>query len=420
MNFKFVHAADLHIGAPLHRIDIDNKDEFKDANFKAFSNIIDYCCNPVNDIKFLILSGDVFDSENNSRDVGRIVKFREELRKLQIPVYLAYGNHDAKDRWYNNYLQGDGLGHVKVFSDEQRFFIDESTGSHIYGYSYPSNSPKFPSLADVFPTNRDRQECFNIGVLHTDLKTDGPYFPCTSDDMNRCAIDYWALGHKHTKLGSLREKIFYPGTLQCNGDRDFYSNNKEDFGAWIITVDGNNITNCEHKAFSHVKWKLHEIEIQQNENYTEATLLENARSALRCVNAPTIYILKLTGMISSPIDFLSIISELQREFVIYGVENNVTIDIGDDPILTIAQVLIKEWQQDNAILSNLITNSVVTESGRATLQNLSNSLESVQMSLNPSDRNSILTREEWKSILSEAMISAKLKYSSRAEGRNEN
>src|SRR3712207_9325752 len=70
------------------------------------------------------------------------------------------------------------------------------------------------NLAQEF--HREKEDGFAIGMLHTDVgSADSPYAPCTTDDLKASAMDYWALGHVHTrKTISTSPYIVYPGNTQ--------------------------------------------------------------------------------------------------------------------------------------------------------------------------------------------------------------
>ncbi len=98
---KFIHTADLHLDTPFKGIlnlntDLGNK--LKDATFKSFKRIIDLCIE--RKVDFLIISGDVFDSENKSLKAQR--EFISEITRLSdhgIYTYFNCGNHDLLNSW---------------------------------------------------------------------------------------------------------------------------------------------------------------------------------------------------------------------------------------------------------------------------------------------------------------------------------
>ena len=98
---RFIHTADLHLDTPfkgLSRMNSDLSKRLKDATFRSFRKIIDLCSDKK--VDFLIISGDIFDSENKS--LAAQLRFVTELKSLSekgIPVYFICGNHDPLKSW---------------------------------------------------------------------------------------------------------------------------------------------------------------------------------------------------------------------------------------------------------------------------------------------------------------------------------
>ena len=101
---KFIHTADLHLDTPFKGLANWNSDlasKLKDATFKSYKNIIDICLQERAD--FLVISGDIFDSEYKS--LAAQIKFVNELKVLSdrgIPTYFICGNHDPLSSWLEN------------------------------------------------------------------------------------------------------------------------------------------------------------------------------------------------------------------------------------------------------------------------------------------------------------------------------
>lgn len=64
MDFKFIHAADVHLDSPLRgleRYEGAPVDEIRGAVRRAFINLIDMCIRER--VKFLVLAGDLYDGD---------------------------------------------------------------------------------------------------------------------------------------------------------------------------------------------------------------------------------------------------------------------------------------------------------------------------------------------------------------------
>ena len=88
-HFRFVHCADLHLGAPFRGIQSGDKgpwtDALEKATFRAFENVVDWTEEIRADA--LIIAGDVYNS--NEHSLSAQLSFARELYRLAqagIPV----------------------------------------------------------------------------------------------------------------------------------------------------------------------------------------------------------------------------------------------------------------------------------------------------------------------------------------------
>jgi DNA repair exonuclease SbcCD nuclease subunit len=199
MRFKFVHAADLHLDTPFRGISADSAlaSTFQQATFRAFSRIVDVCLRE--HVAFLLLAGDLFDAKD--RSVRARLALRRELERLEaagIGAFIVHGNHDP--------LSGDtgrlGLpGGVKVFGpdwEEVEVRRDGQLLCRVQGLSYPEAEVR-ENLSTRF---RRTAPDFTVGLLHANLggvEGHANYAPCTVEDLGARGLDYWALGHVHTR-----------------------------------------------------------------------------------------------------------------------------------------------------------------------------------------------------------------------------
>jgi DNA repair exonuclease SbcCD nuclease subunit len=199
MRFKFVHAADLHLDTPFRGIPVDSSllSTFQQATFRAFSRVVDLCLRE--HVTFLLLAGDLFDAKD--RSVRARLALRRELDRLHvagIQTFIVHGNHDP--------LSGDtgalGLpGSVKVFGAEWEEVEVRREGKllcRVQGISYPEVEVRENLSARFRRTAPD----FTVGLLHANLggaEGHANYAPCTVEDLGARGLDYWALGHVHTR-----------------------------------------------------------------------------------------------------------------------------------------------------------------------------------------------------------------------------
>jgi DNA repair exonuclease SbcCD nuclease subunit len=199
MRFKFVHAADLHLDTPFRGVPADSglTGTFQQATFRAFSRIVDVCLRE--HVAFLLLAGDLFDAKD--RSVRARLALRRELERLDVAgirAFIVHGNHDP--------LSGDtgalGLpGTVKVFGpdwEEVEVHREGRLLCRVQGLSYPDVEVRENLSARFRRTAPD----FTVGLLHANLggaEGHANYAPCTVEDLAARGLDYWALGHVHTR-----------------------------------------------------------------------------------------------------------------------------------------------------------------------------------------------------------------------------
>lgn len=222
---RFIHAADIHLGyvpQTTGRPPNSILELVKQATFSAFNRICDAA--KKYEVDFVVLSGDVYDSEFRSVKANQIfVKNSRKLQEENIPVYIVAGNHDPmKDKTEAELFELPG--NVNLF-DSESVEIKEVRGkdnklvARVLGQSYRGRSEARKMYSSFTPPDSG---VVNIGLLHTQLDPyNNNYVPCSMDDlMAKGDIHYWALGHIHQCriLNSGRPCIAYPG---CPQGKDF-------------------------------------------------------------------------------------------------------------------------------------------------------------------------------------------------------
>ncbi|MDO5328695.1 MAG: DNA repair exonuclease [Coriobacteriia bacterium] len=199
---KFIHAADLHLGAPL--LGVDPNDPLIDAANKAFDNAIKEAIK--RKVDFFIISGDVFDRKEIPYEDYKF--FIHEINKLDVPVFLCAGNHDPFESWKRTKTYGPLPEHLHLFPQDMvaKFDVGSCT---IAGISYPQNKYYLNQFAKL------NKQDLSIGVLHTGLDIDETIMPVKKEELDVLEFDYWALGHIHKReTFKLNNTIAYSGCTQ--------------------------------------------------------------------------------------------------------------------------------------------------------------------------------------------------------------
>lgn len=253
-DFKFIHAADLHLESPYRGVSGLNADlgaALVEGARRGFDRLIDCCIEEK--VDFLVLAGDNFDSESGS--LGTQFRFFRGLQRLGdagIKVYVICGNHDPLGSWARNYQLPDNV--YRFGSDEVErveFVRGGEVLAALYGVSYAQRE-EYRRLVERY--RRQSGDPFAIGVLHGAMSgCDGhdPYCPFSLEDLLGAQMDYWALGHIH-KREVLRESepmVVYPGNLQ---GRHF--NEAGSKGCYLLEVEGGRLVNSGFLPLSQIEY----------------------------------------------------------------------------------------------------------------------------------------------------------------------
>jgi len=256
--FSFIHCADLHLDSPFECIQSvapNTASVLRDATFRSFENVIDLAIQKR--VDFLIVAGDVYDGADQS--LYAKLRFYQALRRATesgVQCFVAHGNHDP---WEAEREIPDGV--YRFGSEEVEWGIakrEDEELAYVYGISYPSREVN-ENLATRFSREDDAQ--FGIGVLHCNVggaPGHDNYAPCILDDLIACGMDYWALGHIHTR-NVLRESepcVIYSGNTQGRSVRELGER-----GCYLVDVDKTGHVETEFVATDVVRWFEEEVSI---------------------------------------------------------------------------------------------------------------------------------------------------------------
>ena len=279
MTFRFIHAADLHLDSPFTGIRAAAPENVAkalySATFDAYRNIIDLCI--AEQVDALLVAGDIYDGADRSLRAQRA--FIEGLQRLDatgIRSFVCHGNHDPLDGWEAQLSYPYGCHRFGADFEAVPVFPDEPERALVYGISYPTR--------DVYENLVQRlgevdSSAFTIGLLHANVGTNtghAAYAPCSLDDLVRSGIDYWALGHVHTRqvLHEPAPTVVYPGNSQGR-----HPNESGARGVYLVEVDAAGAVSLQFHATDTVRWERASIDISGME--TEQDLLNELDDAVQ-------------------------------------------------------------------------------------------------------------------------------------------
>ena len=259
---RFIHAADLHLDSPFKGIRSEAPDHVADAlsnaTFAAYRNIIDLCIQEKVDA--LLIAGDIYDGADRSlRAQLRFVEGLDQLDRAGIRSFICHGNHDPLDGWEATLDLPAGC--VRFGPEVEGFpvFLDEPERAVIYGVSYPTREVR-ENLTPLF-SRASTGRGFSIGLLHANVGGNpdhDSYAPCSVSDLAETNLDYWALGHIHTRQ-TLRENsptVVYPGNPQGR-----HPNETGARGVYLVEVDDNGAVHLDFRPMDVVRWETFSLDI---------------------------------------------------------------------------------------------------------------------------------------------------------------
>lgn len=267
---KFIHAADIHLDSPLTGLASYPGipvDILRAATRDAFTNLVDIAIEEA--VDFVIIAGDLYDGSWKDYNTG--IHFCHEmgrLNKVDIPVYLLFGNHDAESEMTRKLSLPPNVHQFD--SRETTTFLIETHHVALHGRSFKDKEttenlvPSYPNVVAGW---------LNIGVLHTALEGNAKhanYAPCSIAELSAKGYDYWALGHVHdyTIIQKAPCWIVYPGNLQGRHVRETGSK-----GAVIVEADETGILSVERLLTDVLRWYSVDIDATSATNLGDVVRL---------------------------------------------------------------------------------------------------------------------------------------------------
>ena len=294
---RFVHAADLHLDSPFRGIRNEAPPHVADAlhraTFQAYENIIDLCLRERVDA--LLVAGDIYDGAD--RSLRAQLKFVDGLNRLHaagIRSFICHGNHDPLDGWEAQLDLPAGCARFGPEVSAVPVFPDDPERATVHGVSYPTREVR-DNLTPLFAAPAGG---FNVGLLHANVggNTDhDPYAPCSVADLAGTGLDYWALGHVHTRqvLQQERPTIVYPGNPQGRNPRE-----TGERGVYLAEVSDYGSVSLDFRPVDVVRWDTLEVGIvglDSEQDLLDAIDHSVGSHAEAAAGLPVIFRLTLTG-----------------------------------------------------------------------------------------------------------------------------
>ena len=296
---RFVHAADLHLDSPFRGIRNEAPayvaDTLRRATFDAYDNIVALCLQERVDA--LLVAGDIYDGAD--RSLRAQLKFVDGLNRLDaagIRSFVCHGNHDPLDGWEARLSLPQGCIRFGPEVTSEPVFPDEPDRATVHGVSYPRREVR-ENLSPFF-ANAATASGFGMGLLHANVGGNpdhDSYAPCSVADLADVGLDYWALGHVHTRqvLRQERPTVVYPGNPQ--GRHPLETGER---GVYLVEVDDYAAVSLDFRPMDVVRWENLEVDITPLETEQELvdTILYSADSLAEAAGGrAVVFRLRLNG-----------------------------------------------------------------------------------------------------------------------------
>ena len=286
----FLHAADLHLGAPFKGLRTSSGKwarRMVEAIPEAYGRVIDAAIS--RSVDFVVLAGDIFDLAHPSfADYACFIDGLERLNAAGIPVYFCTGNHDPYTSWRQDFADLPANAHMFPAGEEAGCFVYERDGLPLavlmgrgyYNQTWPSGHDIAQGISRGAAQAATGIEApFAIGVLHTGLDVDPTKAPADPEELLRAGMDYWALGHIHTpKLyGDDNPRIAFSGCIQGRAMKDTGAR-----GVNIVTLAQGEPNQVEFVPTASVVWERVKLDVGEFE--TLADIADAAKEELFRLN----------------------------------------------------------------------------------------------------------------------------------------
>ena len=292
---KFIHTGDIHFGCKLKSEYNENITKLLYENQKkVFEEILDIAKRDSCD--FLIISGDLFDTENPDLSIYNFVY--DKLEEAKIPVYLATGNHDpyTPSSCYKKY--GMPLN-VHIFKGEPELI--ETENYDVYGCGFTASHTN-KSLLENFRVKNPTKK--SVMIMHGEIKADSFYNPVSLKQIEESGLSYLALGHIHLPSDGISGNTCYafcgtPQPMSFKDGKKGYIN--------IVTLD------------NRVKIEKTEISLHEFTNVsTDVTMCKTEDNIADIAGNPekaTLLDLTLTGELSDSVSLEKLKKLLTERFL---------------------------------------------------------------------------------------------------------
>ncbi|MBE6643631.1 MAG: DNA repair exonuclease [Ruminococcaceae bacterium] len=213
---KILHCADIHLDAPFVCGDKMKSELRRNELFATFSSMINYV--KLNGIDLVLISGDLFESENVTRDTSALL-VRAFADNPSCRFVISPGNHDPYTT-DSVYAKVKFPPNVYIFNSPVLSGLSfDDINVDVYGYAFTSSEMEINPFKGMGPARPGR---VNLLCAHGELTQSGKgVCPIDIDDIRKSGFDYVALGHIHSGSEVMKAGDTFYAYSGCLEGRDF-------------------------------------------------------------------------------------------------------------------------------------------------------------------------------------------------------
>ncbi len=282
----FIHAADLHLGAPMRGLRALSEswaDRVRTAIAEAYGRVVQTAID--RQVDFVLIAGDMFDTACASyADYRLFFRGLERLSQAGIPVFMVTGNHDPFTSWQREFFNlPEGVEMLSAQKPDFRLVrCDGQPLCLVGGRGYYNQTwPRELCIADgvtrqaaeevlVAAGQPDAADApFAVGMLHCGLDLDPEKAPVSPRQLLGAGMDYWALGHIHLKglfPSADNPRIGFSGCIQGRDIRE-----TEERGIYCVTLRKGEVPAVEFVPTASIVWQRMDVDVSGCESLPDVS-----------------------------------------------------------------------------------------------------------------------------------------------------
>jgi len=287
-SMKFVHIADVHLGAVPDSNMPWGAERAKEI-WSGFEDIITVCNEEKADL--LLIAGDLFHRQPLVRELKEVNYILSKLE--QTKVVMIAGNHDFIGP-RSNYQGFEWNEKVHMMIEETMVtVVFEELGVEVYGFSYHTRDITEPRYDSAKPEPNNR---VHLLLAHGG---DDRSIPINRKKLQQSTFDYIALGHIHIPA-MISDRMAYTGSFE---PLDKNETGERGYIIGEISRDEQGRTKTKARFVPHSARQYKRATLTVNQDTTNGALLDQAREVIRENGVQHIYSFCIQGVRDETIHF---------------------------------------------------------------------------------------------------------------------